>query len=216
MASKIWYEDPRGFMGSTEAAYSFIPLPNTPLAEQLNAIVRFALYYSIAVMIFCFSLKVLLIPILVAALTAAIYRLDSGRTRDAVEAVRVEGLAQEPQTQRLCRAPTPSNPFMNAPIGDANITAPCDITRPSVSAHAERLFADPGVYGNGGPDSMTRRDLFGRRTDSRQFFSVAAPNDQGAFANWLYNDRSISRSRKEQFQLPGTRGARAFACSDAP
>lgn len=216
MTSKIWYEDLGAFMGSMEAAYSFIPLPNTPLAEQLNAIVRFALYYSVAVMIFCLSVKVLLIPVLVGALTAAIYRLDSGRRRDEVEALRGEGLELEPQSRRLCRAPTPNNPFMNAPIGDSNLATPCDITRPSVSSRAERLFADPGVYGDGGPDSMVRRDLFGRRTDSRQFFSVAAPNDQGAFANWLYNDRSISRSRKEQFQLPGTRGARAFACSDAP
>eukprot|EP00798_Chlamydomonas_sp_ICE-L_P032074 gene32074-biopygen9549 len=184
------------FMGTTEALYSFVPLPGMLLTEQLNALFRFSIYYGIAVCIFCASPKALLIPVLTGALTAAVHRFDVGQRTNTIEMMRNEGLERDPETARLCRAPTKDNPFMNPAIGDMGAVLvggtrpPCDITRPSVRKRVDKLFH--------GDKWQEPHDVFKRNSGFRQFYTVAAPNDQGAFANWLFNDRSISYSRKTQ------------------
>eukprot|EP00798_Chlamydomonas_sp_ICE-L_P010919 gene10919-biopygen10997 len=194
----IWYEDLRGFLGSSEALFAFVPLPGMLLTEQLNALFRFSIYYGLAVCIFCASPKALLVPVLTGALTAAVHRFDVGQRTNAVEMMRGEGLERDPETARLCRAPTQENPFMNPVVGDmgaelvGGAPPPCDITRPSVRRRVDQLFH--------GVDGKWREphDVFTRNSGFRQFYTVAAPNDQTAFANWLFNDRSISHSRKTQ------------------
>eukprot|EP00798_Chlamydomonas_sp_ICE-L_P014867 gene14867-biopygen23895 len=192
----IWHDDLRNFMGTTEALYSFVPLPGMLLTEQLNALFRFSIYYGIAVCIFCASPKALLIPVLTGALTAAVHRFNVGQRTNTIEMMRNEGLERDPETARLCRAPTKENPFMNPAIGDMGAVLvggtrpPCDITRPSVRKRVDKLFH--------GDKWQEPHDVFKRNSGFRQFYTVAAPNDQGAFANWLFNDRSISYSRKTQ------------------
>lgn len=197
VATKIWYEDPIGFMSTLEDWYTFIPLPNMTLAEKLNAILRFAIYYSILLLVFKGSTKMVFVLLFVMAVTFFVYHVDSNQRKDMETVMSKEGLETDPQTRKVCRTPTLQNPFMNALItqDDKTKSVPaCDITRPKIEKKVERLFDDPAIYGEHGG-----KDIFGRNVAERSFYTAPAstvPNDQQGFANWLYNDPTITVNNK--------------------
>ena len=200
---RIWYQDLGGFMSSTEALYSFIPLPNMSLAEQLNAILRFAIYYGVAVFIFQGTTKALLIPFVVAAITYGVFKHTDEMHKNETDAMQTQNISIDPQTKRHCTLPTKENPFMNILQTDyaknPNRPAACDITRPSIRKKIDKLYLNEGLY-----NKTDTTDIFGRNTGMRQFYSnpsTTIPNDQGAFAKWLYNDSSINQRQKVQMLL---------------
>jgi hypothetical protein len=199
-ATKIWYEDPVGFMSKLEHWYTFIPLPSMTLAEKLNAILRFAIYYSILLLAFKGSVKMVFVVIFVMAVTFFVYHVDSRQRSDMTNLMNKEGLETDPQTKKVCRAPTSQNPFMNVMSGQEESTKgvpACDITRPVIEKKVERLFDDPAIYGEHGG-----KDIFGRNIAERAFYtapSSTSPNDQKGFANWLYNDPTISTNNKKKY-----------------
>lgn len=204
-ATKIWYEDPVGFMSKLEDWYTFIPLPSMTLAEKLNAILRFAIYYAILILAFKGSVKAIFVVFFVMAVTFFVHHVDSTQHRDMVDAMNKEGLETDPQTRKVCRAPTLENPFMNVIHTNddkmKNVPA-CDITRPAIEKRVERLFDDPAIYGEHGG-----KDVFGRNIAERAFYTAPAstiPNDQRAFANWLYNDPTISTNNKMKHKSTAT------------
>jgi hypothetical protein len=185
----IWYKNPRDLFGSVERAYSFIPLPNTSLDAQLNAIFRFSIYYATTLFILNpSSAKPLLIPLLTGAMTYSVHNY----VRDAM---RAEGLEHDVRTQRVCSAPTKDNPFMNVLPTDygkrPQRPAACDLSRPSVSKRVAKLCDSEKL--------KDTTDIYGRNTGMRQFYSnpsTTIPNDQGAFAKWLFSDSSIRQRQK--------------------
>lgn len=195
--SKIWYEDPIGFLSKPEDWYTFIPLPSMTLAEKLNAILRFAIYYSILLVVFKGSAKMIFLILIVMAVTFFVYHIDSNQRRDLTEVMSKEGLETDPQTRKICRMPTLHNPFMNVLVTQdttKNDVPACDITRPTIEKKVQRLFDDAAIYGEHGG-----KDIFGRNVAERSFYTTPSstiPNDQRGFANWLYNDPTISSSKK--------------------
>jgi len=180
----IWYRDVSGFLQDDRLS-KFIPMPSTTLAEQLNALLRLALYYSAFVFVARGSFAVLYIPLVTAAATYLVYQADEANDNKMVEALGALDVVRDRRTRKPCTRPTLDNPFMNVLVGDygrfPQRPAACDISREAVAARAEQLHAH-NLY----KDSD---DIFDRNASSRQFYTTASttiPNDQEGFAKWLY------------------------------
>lgn len=185
---RIWYDDVRGFMRDDRLS-RFLPEPGAPLAEQLNSIMRFSLYYALVLIIVKRSYAAAYVPIIAGLVTWMLYSSDIASRATRREHLAANGLAVDRRTGRPCTAPTRSNPFMNVLMSDYK-TRPdrpqaCDIRDSSVARSADALHSH-NLY-------RDSDDVFGRRTSSRPFYTTPGttiPNDQAGFASWLYgNDR---------------------------
>lgn len=182
-ASLIWYKDPAGFMRDANAAY-FIPSKDAPLEDQLNAVMRFAIYFTLVLLIIKRDINLLFIVIVVGAATYVINESNVSDERHKQRTMEHLKLAQDKDGQ-ICTRPTKDNPFMNVTLEDLrefpNRPKACDITHKQVQkevedAHDFNLFRDVD-------------DVYGRKTSSRQFYTMpntTVPDDRTAFAEWLY------------------------------
>jgi hypothetical protein len=175
----IWFKDPRGFVREDRLA-RIIPEAHAPLAEQLNAVLRFALYYGVALLVLRRCLAAVYIPAVVAALTYGVYSANASQ-----RATMREDMSIDARTGRACTRPTRDNPFMNVLPSDYSRNphrpAACDIGNRKVASRAEAMHAH-NLYSDSD-------DVYSRRTSSHAFYttpSTTIPNDQGGFANWLY------------------------------
>lgn len=194
----IWYKDLSGLMNSMERIYSFIPIYDSSLASQLNALFRFSIYYGLIIFIFQMSFKAIFLPLIVGGISYLVYEHEKSSLRIERNSLDAQGLHKDPQTGSVCTKPTIDNPFMNVLYTDystrPNREKACDISRPSVSKHVDALYEQKF------PNSRYSNDIFGKNTGMRQFYSnpsTTIPNDQGTFAKWLYNDRSLKEAKKD-------------------
>ena len=178
----VWFRDPLGLLSDDRIA-RFVPLPNTQLAEQLNAVMRFALYYAAAMLLLRRVATAIYVPLLVGGLTYLVFTADeSARKHRAPEL----GEELDPVSGRACTKPNRENPYMNVLISDYQkrpSRAPaCDARAPRTRKRAEKAY-EHNLY-------RDVDDVFKRNTSSRQFYttpSTTIPNDQDAFARWLYS-----------------------------
>jgi hypothetical protein len=79
-----------------------------------------------------------------------------------------------------CPSVTPSNPLANPVFGENTVVDTCNVNHdhPQVARKVQESFE------NGLP--MNEWDVYGKNNSQRQYFTMA-PNDQHAFAKWLYN-----------------------------
>ena len=182
----IWYEDPRGFLRDDRIA-RFVPETNTTIAAQLNAVMRFAVYLSIVVAVYRRSIMpAIAILSTAAAVTYVLGKADAERGKDDRERMDALDLRVDPATRQLCTRPTIDNPYMNLLLSDykrfPDRPQACDMTQVEVGDRAEELSAH-NLY-------VDSDDVYGRRASSTsQFYtmpSTTLPNDQSAFADWLY------------------------------
>nr|WRJ70011.1 hypothetical protein TetV2_00566 [Oceanusvirus sp.] len=168
----IWYKDPPGLITSGNFQ-KIIPFPSMAYAEQLNAVLRLSLYYSVVVAFLRQNADVLVIPILVASVT---YLLYSSFKREGYE-------AKTSDMQEGCVKPTKQNPFMNVLNSDSRTRkASCDPLDPLVKSKIDDEFGR----------SIFRDvdDVWERNNAGRTFYTTASttiPNDQMGFAEWLYS-----------------------------
>jgi hypothetical protein len=181
---RIWFDDPIGFMRDDRLS-KFLPVSQTPLQEQLNAILRLAIYYAAIVFVFRGSFAVLYVPLLTAVVTYFVYTADRTNEERMVNALESLDVVRDPRTREPCTRPTIDNPYMNVLISDYSSfperPKACDITNESVQRRAEKLQSH-NLY----KDSD---DIFDRNASSRQFYSnpsTTIPNEQNEFAKWLY------------------------------
>ena len=181
---EIWYKDWRSF-ARDDRLVRFIPMPRTPLSNQLNAVMRFALYYGIAALLIRGSFASIYIPVVTAAITYVVFNTEDNSDTQTKEALSAINVVRDARTMQPCVSPSLDNPFMNVLMSDysrfANRPAACDVTHPTIHERAETLSAH-NLY----KDSD---DIYDRNASSHQFYtnpSTTIPNDQGAFARWLY------------------------------
>lgn len=188
-AERIWFLDPRGFMvpppGDEDRLVRIVPLPGQALTAQLNAIMRFALYYGVLLVAFRRSMWGVWVPLLAGGLTWIVYSADSKSDDAAREKMAALQLEADGRTCDLRVRPTRDNPYMNVLLTDIDRfptrPAAADVTDPRVSRRVEKA-AEHDLY-------RDQVDVFDRNTSSRQFYTTASttiPNDQGTFASWLY------------------------------
>jgi hypothetical protein len=184
---RFWYDDPSGFMATRERVAAFVPDMNTSLDAQLNAVLRFAIYSSAIVALLRGSVAPLVVVVVAAAAgTLLVHRLGVRESLDTQE--RMEGIdvERDPNTRRLCTRPTLDNPYMNVLMSDyarfPDRPQACDLTLRDVGERADALHGH-NLY-------VDSDDVYGRRSSSHQFHAMPVttiPNDQDAFAKWLYS-----------------------------
>ena len=192
---QIWFHDPVGFLlCSREELASFIPEQDAPLASQLNAVMRFALYLALIVLLLRRSLLPPLAILATAGLATYSIHKSSNVARDDIrERMRSLSVEEDPVTGRLCSSPTQNNPYMNVLMTDVTSfpdrPPACDITRSEVQRRADDLQAH-NLY-------VDSDDIYGHRSSSRHPFYTnpvtTLPNDQTAFAQWLYGSGPTCR-----------------------
>lgn len=176
MGERIWYEDPKDFINA-QNALQFFPTAKMTLTEKLNSMVRFALYFTIAVVLVARKFSALYLLLFVMALTAFVARGDNQTTR-------VEHMTQT-AADRDCVKPTKNNPFMNVLANEYRDNAKrgpaCDVLDGKTRSVMDNNFS-AGLQRNA-------NDIFFKSASDRQFYttpSTTIPNDQTAFAKWLY------------------------------
>lgn len=173
---------------------SILPASHMSYAEQLNAVVRFALYYGGALFVIRRSWGALYVPAVAAVATYIMYEAEVNQRVDRKEALDAMDLGDDSHTGLPCTRPTRDNPFMNVMPHDylrnPNRPSACDLGVRSVARRAEELSSH-NLY-------RDSDDVYGRRTSSRAFYttpSTTIPNDQDAYLRWMYP--IPRRTRKE-------------------
>lgn len=206
----IWYNNPVGCFLDAENATRILPERGTTLTEQLNALMRFAVYLAVLLAIFKRSAVPAIYVFCVAAVvTAALDYHD--RMRDETKDALMERLnvQQRPHAKtdgggEYCTLPSKTNPFMNVlPSDYAKFPArpaACDLADPGVTDDVEANFARKTFR-----DSD---DVYGRTSgSSRQFYTMPVttiPNDQVSFAHWLYRSNDIDGVCRDEDALACT------------
>jgi hypothetical protein len=165
--TELWYKNPQILLNNWN---EFFPTNDMTRDEKINAIARFAIYYTILVLVFrqntiWLSISVIL---LVISYCLGYYETFENDRNDQIA---------------TCYKPTKNNPFMNYTIADQYANpdrleaCPYDEVKDEMrNKFKEGIVPDPA-------------DLWGRNISDRQFFTMPwtqASNDQGGFANWLY------------------------------
>lgn len=180
----FWSNDPIGFFLDFENYVKIIPNGQMTLIEQLNAVLRFSILFSIIVIIIRHDIRVVLFALFVAFFTMLIHR-HSTREQDDKKKLLEKMDINHDRFSGYCVKPTRNNPFMNptpADYGDfPNRPPACRISNPSVERKVQK-FMDETVY-------RDVDDIYGKTTNDRQFYTMpntTIPNDQRKFAEFLY------------------------------
>lgn len=180
---KIWYEDPSGFLTANNLI-KFLPDKDLTFEEQMNAIVRLALYFSLVVLMVRGEPRVLFVVLAAMLFTFLIHSSDAKQKRTK-QAVLEKMDLKKTRRGELCVKPTRENPFMNVTMEDIrnfpSRPAACDITQ-SATKRAVQTYFEEGL-------SRDMGDVFNKEASDRQYYTAPVttiPNDQTGFANWLY------------------------------
>lgn len=164
--TKLWYNN---ISVLVENPYQFFPSNNLTNPEKINALARFAIYYSLIIIITKRSHTYLTISIVILLTSFFL-----GRT---------ENFSNNSKKEEKCYKPTDANPFMNFTLDDyyknPNRPENCpigevrDVMR---KKFLKRLVPDP-------------TDLWGQNISDRNFYTMPSTrivNDQTGFAKWCY------------------------------
>lgn len=179
----IWFKDIRGFM--TENNFlTFFPASDMSFSEQLNAIMRFAIYLSIVVYIIKHDTKIFFAPILMGILTYMMYTVDVKNKYNDKQVMETMGMRHDPIRREYCQKPTRDNPFMNVLISDIkdNPNRPRACRLDGKTKKEAKKYFDVNLY-------RDVDDVFQKKASDRQYYtmpSTTIPNNAGDFAKWLY------------------------------
>lgn len=188
MEPDFWINDPKTLFANGNYM-KVVPNENMTQNEILNVLTRILIYLLIIMILLnVSSSKSHWIPILLIIIIIVYYFLTKKNVHENFtnqeeldDIILTDTLESEPP---LCTEPTKNNPFMNVTMGDwiDNTDRPpaCIIT-PAIEKRIDDYFNN--VYL---PDPQ---DIYNRRFAQRQFYtmpSTTIPNDQTAFALWLY------------------------------
>jgi hypothetical protein len=200
-----WFQDLAGTVFNLDFAIKIIPNKDMTYAEKINALVRFSIYIGIILALYYANFLFLYIPILTMLATYILYlfRLDmldktraetgttSGQISNKADAgLMAKNIASATSGEtfedilniKRCVKPSNGNPFMNPLVFDSRLRdAACDAIKPENQLQIEREYNRHVI--------KDISDIWNHNSGRRQFYTVASttyPNDQSAFANWLY------------------------------
>ena len=135
----IWYRDAVAAFDRNNL-HKFIPLRTMALTQQLNAVFRLSLYYSVIMVLLTRSPKHFTVALVVAVLTAAIYELSTNERFTAVVAApgRIHPRHRGEPCARVTWS-TSARPFFTAPELRSES---CQSPRLTVCGHVVVLGAD--------------------------------------------------------------------------
>ena len=189
---KIWYQDLYNFITNPNHILDIIPDKSMNVIQQLNAIMRFTLYFTLVLLLLKRDLRVIVFLILAGVLTWII-NIQNANEADLKQSILEKLKIEEDVLKRPCYQPTAENPFMNVSYVDykefPNRPKACDLSKKEVEDKVNNLFEDGFI--------RATDDIYNRSGSDRQFYTNAAttiPNDQDSFTRWCYK---IPRTPKE-------------------
>lgn len=198
---------PNGFQSSlwsnTESVGIFarlldiIPDPYEPLVAQINAITRLLFYFTILCALSGHTRIAIITTAFAILATIVAHRTALKELRESYDVNPLDILKGiENSKSGKCVLPTRENPMMNPLAGDPDgqrifhDRPACSSTVPFIKEQSERLAMLP-VNNVELPDDifMDMDDVFDKKNSARRFNTLPStqiPNDQDAFAKWLY------------------------------
>lgn len=196
-SDKFWLEDPMVLFRNGNF-YRIIPSRKMSKIEVLNSLTRFFLYVLILYLIFSKKREYIYVPVIAIMVIVLIYYIQRGDVRDQkIEKVCRQGFCNNVQ---VCQRPTEGNPFMNVTVADLmdnrDRPAGCISTDKQINREINRNFNNNLM--------KDVDDVYNRGYSQRQFYtmpSTTIPNDQGAFAKFLYNLRETCKENQNNCLL---------------
>ena len=202
--NNIWFED-ASILFSKYNFFDIIPLVDMSFSEKINSITRFSIYLSILLIIFTGNLNYLYISISIVLLFYIMYIFrpknrerfqESNSKSDEInneasneineDNIETNQTTMEPSIDLTkCRNPTENNPLMNLQISDftsSDNQMACNVNNPEISKKIDNSFDDK-LY-------LNTEVVYNTKFNQRDFYTMPntrSYNDQGSFANWLYN-----------------------------
>ncbi len=192
-SEKFWLNDWKVLFRDDNFA-DFFPTKDMNRNEQLNAITRYSIYLFIILLFFARSSYWLYIPVLIIGAVIVLKLIDTkDQRKDSPERKKEFEIKQtRGEIKEACQMPTVDNPFMNplqTDYSNDRVKLPaCRMENEGVDDGVKKYFNE-NLY-------MNADDLYERKNSQRQFFTLpvtTVPNDQTAFANWLYKQSDLCR-----------------------
>ena len=182
--SEIWFRDP-SVLYDKEQLLQFIPDQSMSFPEQINAIMRFAIYFTVIVFFVKHDVRILYFPVFVGCITWLVYTVEEKREKDKMDVMERLAINQNPNNKRFCTKPTRNNPFMNVLMNEykefPSRPEACNVESGRTKRMMKTQFDTHAI--------RDVDDVFEKKSSDRQFYTVASttiPNNQVEFANWLY------------------------------
>ena len=192
MSTPFWFKD-ISILYNKNYLLEIIPKKEYDFSRKLNAVVRFAVYYSILLYIFKRDGNILCFPFITIVITVFLHRTNRNEKNDDA----MNGLMSSKShtsmedidamimdiNKDVFREPDDDNPMMNQNTFDLyeNKKAVPTYNNPGMKRKVEETL-DAGIF----KDS---NDLFNRRNSQRQWYTMPnteAMNKQTEFAKWCY------------------------------
>ena len=194
MDNNIWFSN-INLLFSKDNLFKIVPTSKMSMGEKINTITRFALYLSILLYLTSGNYLYFYIILITAVSSYLLYVFkgkeffddelldDNANNSDYNDNDNDNDNSNTNNVLKDCQKPTKENPLMNPLIGDnpyKNKEA-CNIENNTVLENIDKKFCDR-LYQN-------TSSIFANRNNQQRFYSMPntqIPNDQTAFANWLY------------------------------
>lgn len=155
---------------------------------------RFAIYFTIVMLVVRGNINALYIVIAAALITFLIYESETRTKQSKDELFDTLNIADKGKQKHVYK-PTRDNPFMNVMLTDysnfPNRPSAGAWTDPEVKGQVRRNFEEGLARGTD--------DLFNKMASDRQYYtmpSTTIPNNQGDFARWLYHNPNPTHKEK--------------------
>ena len=197
LTDMFWFSNPKVLV-TMNRIFEIFPSRNYTLARKLNSLVRLAIFFSLVMYVLKKDTKYFVVPVIVMALTWLIHYKQGSFTASENDTKKDSPMTANTPTNKSsnkpmppvesgCLLPTKDNPFMNPPFQDYGN----DKALPPKSCLTYNNVGLQGKVENLFETDLYRdvSDIFGKENSQRQFYTVPgnqSPNDQGAFAQWLY------------------------------
>jgi hypothetical protein len=201
-----WFQDLGNSLFNLDYALKIFPTSSMTYPEKINSMVRLSIYIGIILALFYSNFLFLYIPIIIMILTYLLYifRLDQlNKEREQLgpntklnqlSNSQLLGLSKANMTGqgnsnfedilniKRCVKPTTNNPFMNPLLFDSRLRdSACDAIKAENQLQIEKEYNKYCI--------KDISDIFNHNSGRRQFYTMPSttyPNNQTAFANWLY------------------------------
>ena len=190
----IWYEDPYTFFSDMNNWYNIIPTSDMDFNTQLNALVIFAAYFCILVVIIQKDYRAIYVLVFVCFMTWLFHRhrqTENFKMNKVYDALNIE---KDQLHSNYCVKPTKDNPFMNVTLDDykefPNRPPACENKEDEV----KKLFKEGAPIDTG--------DVFGKKNGFRQFYTTpntTIPNDVDSFKKYLFDLKPTLKQMHQNF-----------------
>ena len=203
-----WFQDLGNTIFNVDYFLKILPESSMTYPEKINSLVRLSIYFGLILSLFYSNYLYLYIPIItmVATYFLYIFRLDQlenirkqqgpnaklseipnkklselGYTPSDINSMKEEDF-KNLLNIKTCSKPSTNNPFMNPLVYDSRTRdMGCDSVKPEIQEQIEYEYNKYCI--------KDISDIYNHNSGRRQFYTMPSttyPNNQGAFANWLY------------------------------